>query len=120
VSVSEHQDELGVSVFNEGALSMEIGPDLERRDVRLLGELDIEVATIVETELLRLLGEPSDSVRVDLSELRYIDSIGLRCLVKAHRAAETSSTQLIFRRPSGDVARILALTKLDEVLPFDE
>jgi anti-sigma B factor antagonist len=120
VSVSEHQDGVGLSVFQEGALHMEVGASADSCAVRLRGELDIEVAPLVEAELMRLLREPRGSVTVDMSDLEYIDSIGLRCLVMAAREAEASNSRLVFRRPGGDVARILKLTRLDEALAFDE
>jgi anti-anti-sigma factor len=56
-------------------------------------------------------------VVLDLSALQFIDSEGLRCLVKAaQELAETRRLGVI--RPSSEVARLLSLTGIDEVLPF--
>ena len=118
MSVSEHQ--LGYSALSQGTLSMEVAPSTDSCDVRLRGELDIEVAPAVEAELMRLLRGPSGVVCVDLSQLEYIDSIGLRCLLRIVRASEGGDGKVTFHRPSGEVARILELTKLSDALPFNE
>jgi anti-sigma B factor antagonist len=98
---------------------MEVGSGPERRAVSLRGELDIVVAPAVEAELMRLLHSGA-GIRVDLSQLEYIDSIGLRCLLRVARASESGHGKITFHRARGEVERILELTKLSEALPFDE
>ena len=119
MSVSEHQDESAVRI-EDGALSVKVTYEEAACVAEIGGELDIEVAPMLEAELLRLLDGRAEAVRVNLHDLEYIDSIGLRCLLKVSRAAESSNRILRFSRPRGDVARIMALTKLDQALPFDE
>ena len=99
---------------------MDVAAEAARYNVGLRGELDIEVAPAVEAELMQLLRSPLGVVCVDLSELEYIDSIGLRCLLRVARASESGSGKVTFQRPGGEVARILELTKLTDALPFNE
>jgi len=53
------------------------------------GELDLATAPALETALARAFGSgESDSVVLDLRELEFIDSSGLRTLLTARRQAE--------------------------------
>lgn len=119
MSVSEHQDESAVRV-DRGTLSLEVAFEGDGCVAQIRGELDIEVAPLVEAELLRLIHERSDALSVDISALEYVDSIGLRCLLKVTQEAHSWHRQLRFSQPTGQVARILELTKVNTALPFDK
>ena len=72
------------------------------------GELDLATAP----ELERFLGErlaEGRSLRLDLRELAFMDSSGVRVLVTAHRAAEhgEGSLQIVRPREGGPVDRVL-------------
>ena len=80
VSTSHH----GVRTITEGPLKVELSPELEICLVRASGELDCINAPVLDAQLHRLLTSTElRSVILDLSELEFIDSIGVECLLKA-------------------------------------
>ena len=118
MGVPEPQDATTPRLIEGGAFRMEIGPEVDSCQVALRGELDLECVPALETELGRLLGGPLQTVTVDLSSLEFIDSTGLRCLLRATSTAAESGTQLLFLRPAGQVEQVLELTKIRQALPI--
>jgi anti-anti-sigma factor len=74
-----------------------------------IGELDIDTAPTLEHGLEQAFHSGSDSVVLDLRELEFIDSSGLRTLLTARRRAETS------RKPFSLVAGSRALERTLEI-----
>lgn len=88
-----------------------------RTVVVIRGELDLATAP----ELERVIGErldAGDDVVVDLRELGFMDSSGLRVLVAAHTRIGSGDQQfLIVRPPEGSpIARILSIAGLEREL----
>jgi anti-sigma B factor antagonist len=86
----------------------------------LRGELDLSTASKAEEELRRAeAGEP-DLLVLDLSELTFLDSTGLRLIVTAdHRAREQGRRVAVVKGPE-TVQRVFAITRLDERLDMLE
>jgi anti-sigma B factor antagonist len=88
-------------------------------EVSLYGELDASNARDLERELCRWV--QADGARktvIDLRGLAGIDSTGLAVLLRiAHRARQVGHS-VGLRRPAGQVGRMIALTGLEETLPF--
>jgi anti-anti-sigma factor len=94
------------------------GPSFEIREgvdadgvvrLALIGELDIAVADRVE-ERFRELREAGQRVRLDLSELEFIDSSGVRAIVLALKHARESGSELeVDRRISPTVERMIEI-----------
>lgn len=76
------------------------------------GELDAYSAGALE-ELLSGRDTVGD-VRVDLSGVTFIDSTGIRAIVRADNELRAAERALIIQAPSAAVMRILELTSLDE------
>lgn len=96
-------------------------PDAARAVTVLLvgGELDLDNATHVEQELLSLVPEEAEGVVADLSELRYLDSAGIRLFVEVAERLGRAGTQLVLVVPDdGPLRRVLGLVKLDEIVPI--
>jgi anti-anti-sigma factor len=88
-----------------------------RTVVLIRGELDLATAP----ELERVIGEHLDAggdVVVDLRELAFMDSSGLRVLVAAHTRTEGEEQQFLIVRPpeGGPIARILSIAGLEREL----
>ena len=58
------------------------------------------------------------SVIVDLRDLQFIDSSGIRALVRAHKRAETAGRQFCIVRDSEQIQRVFELTGLQDYLSF--
>jgi anti-anti-sigma factor len=84
--------------------------------VRLRGELDIAGAPVLERVLLRPR-TPGEHVVVDLAALRFMDSTGLRVLLRAQDAAREGHWHLELRAVPAHVRRLFAMTGLEGVLP---
>lgn len=94
------------------------GPSFEIREsadadgaarVTLIGELDIAVADGVE-ERLRLLRDAGARVRLDLSQLDFIDSSGVRAIVLGLKHARQGGHELeVDRRVSPSVGRMIEI-----------
>lgn len=70
----------------------------------------------------RILAERMDAqgrtrpLTIDLSEVRFMDSSGLRILVADHEARSGSDAQLVLMNPSPAVLRLLEITSLSDLL----
>lgn len=87
--------------------------------IRLSGELDVAGCPAIDEALLLIEGEGPGRLAIDLRGLRFIDSSGLRVIVGAHQRAVGAGRELSVLIGEGTVARAMALTKLDEVLPLE-
>ncbi len=84
--------------------------------VALTGELDIAGAARVEQELERIEQDPPATLVLDLRELAFLDSTGLRVIIAADDRAREQERRLVVVRGSATVQRIIAMTRLDERL----
>ena len=83
--------------------------------VALTGELDVSGASLVEHELDRLVSDhDAHELVIDLSELEFMDSTGLRTVVSADARAREEGRRLAVVRGPEPVDRIFSVTRLDE------
>lgn len=82
----------------------------------LTGELDIAGAGRVEQELERIEREPPATIVLDLRELAFMDSTGLRVIVAADSRARDQERRLVIVRGTDTVQRIIEMTRLHERL----
>ena len=87
--------------------------------IALTGELDLSVTPSLEEEIDRLAAE--DGVRrvvLDLRELEFMDSTGLRMVALAERKLSAADRKLALVRGRDAVQRVFAITRMDEHLCF--
>jgi anti-anti-sigma factor len=93
----------------------------DERDGRLVvtlrGELDLATSPDVEAIVLSRVREGGHVV-LDLSELEFMDSSGVRVVVAAHGAAAEAGGRLTIVRgvPGGPVQRVIEISGLEDVL----
>ena len=82
------------------------------------GELDLATAPEVEEKVLAAVRTGDTQVVIDLRQLTFMDSTGVRTIVAAHKAAEESGAELRVIRPSADnpVSRVIEISGIDEAL----
>jgi anti-anti-sigma factor len=86
--------------------------------IRLRGELDIDSAPDLQRALLR--SRPAQQrVVLDLSELKFMDSTGLRVLLRARAAAEEGRWELFMRNVPANIQRLFDMTGVHEALPSE-
>jgi anti-sigma B factor antagonist len=82
------------------------------------GELDLATAPDMEQQVLSACREGRRVVVVDLRELTFMDSTGVRTIVAAHQVAEEAGTDLRVVRPPREsaVSRVIEISGIDEAL----
>jgi anti-anti-sigma factor len=92
-----------------------------RAVVTVRGELDLATAPELETALLERLDAGSEVV-LDLRELEFMDSSGLRVLVTAHARAADGGPRFAIVRPlaGSEVAKILDIAGIEQQLDVVE
>ena len=87
--------------------------------VALHGELDLLSTADLEPELERLADEPGvDVVALDLRELEFLDSSGLRLVVLTERSLRAAGRRLVLVRGGQPVQRVFEITRMTERLEF--
>jgi anti-anti-sigma factor len=82
------------------------------------GTLDLHGAPDFDREIDRLLRGSAREILVDLRQVEFLDSIGLRSLVRAHRVALNQGVPLWVVRGGTPVTQVLRMTGLDMTLPL--
>lgn len=86
----------------------------------LSGELDIVSAPALEQRAGELLGgEVRSTVVLDLANLAFIDSTGLRAVVEVGNMCRSQGWEFALAPGPPAVQRLFEVTGLDEVLPFE-
>jgi anti-anti-sigma factor len=86
--------------------------------VALSGELDLAGAAALEQELARLEAESPDAVVLDLRDVGFMDSSGLRVIAVASQCAEQRGRRLALVPGSDQVMRVFEITRIHERLDF--
>jgi anti-anti-sigma factor len=86
--------------------------------VRLVGEFDLAGVDAFETELQRNPRSGEGTVVLDLRELTFIDSSGLRAVLMVDREARAGGGQCLIVKGPDRVNRVLELTGVEQRLEF--
>jgi anti-anti-sigma factor len=87
----------------------------------LRGEVDLHVVPELRERLTRTIDEGADYVVLDLTRVRFMDSMALGVVLGASKRLQPQGGQLRVIVPSGsDLRRIFEITMLDRVIPLDE
>jgi anti-sigma B factor antagonist len=91
----------------------------EQDVIRLSGNVDLEHSPGIRKTLLDAVAHMRN-VFVDLSEVTYIDSSGIACLVEALQSARNHDADLGLVSVSIQAMRVLELARLDMVFSIHE
>jgi anti-sigma B factor antagonist len=99
-------------MVNEQQLLIDVsrsGQDLAR--VRLIGEMDMsEEQRFADVVTNGVIADTPATVELDLSELRFMDSSGLRALLQARNTAEDLGVRLVLDDPQPTIRKVLEIT----------
>jgi anti-anti-sigma factor len=101
-----------------GNLHIRSGREDRTHVIELTGELDLTTTDGVEQELRRVELTDAHVIAIDLRELTFIDSIGMRMLFHAAMRSAQGTNRLVLIRGSRDVQRIFEICDLVRRLPF--
>jgi anti-sigma B factor antagonist len=106
-------------VSRHGQFAVESGREGDTHVVRPRGSLDLANAEPLAAELKRAEASDAREILLDLTGLEFMDSVGLRTLIEADRRSRDDGGRFRLQRGSGQVDRLLRLTGVDAILPFD-
>ena len=84
--------------------------------VAAVGELDLRTSPELEERLDRVWGSGAELVILDLRQIEFMDSTGLRVLLGAHQRAQESGRRFALVRGADQVERVLTLTGVRDLL----
>ena len=82
----------------------------------LAGEIDLSTVDDAEAELRSAIGEGNGVVAIDLREVSFLDSSGLRLLLRIHKELGEAGRRLIVVRGPRRVTRVFELTGAEKQL----
>jgi anti-sigma B factor antagonist len=102
----------------ETSLRREGGPVLEiaterRADalvLRVRGELDLACAALLERRLERVLADGDELIVLEMSEVTFMDSTGLRTLLVGAERCRAAGSELLLGEVSRQVQRLLEIS----------
>jgi anti-sigma B factor antagonist len=94
----------------------ERGRDGETAWVRPVGELDLDTAPLLEDALTAVRAQGAERLVLDLRRLRFMDSTGLRLVIRWDAAAREDGFEFAIVPGSEVVQRVIRLTGMDDQL----
>src|SRR5262245_30653447 len=85
--------------------------------ISLSGRLDIEGALKIDSEFNKAI-EGKKNVLVDLSEVTFLASLGIRTLITGAKAAANNGGKMVLLTPQPNVERVLRTSRVDTVMPI--
>jgi len=85
--------------------------------VTLSGRLDIEGALKIDSEF-NAVAEEKKKVVVDLSDVTFIASLGIRTLIIGAKAAANNGGKIVLLDPQPNVEKVLRTSRVDTVIPI--
>lgn len=86
--------------------------------VSLAGRMDIAGTAEIENQLAAVLTARSISVILDLAEVSYLASIGIRALILNARAVTRRGQRLVLAAATPAVAEVLSVSGVDQLIPL--
>jgi anti-anti-sigma factor len=84
------------------------------------GELDIATTPALEQAIAEATATPGAALVLDLRELTFMDSTGLRTLAQCNARAEPDGFTLVIWRGSRQIERVLEISGLGALLPLED
>jgi anti-sigma B factor antagonist len=95
-------------------VDVSFGPD--RVVLALHGELDLLGAPLLEEQIEKVEADTPATVVLDLQELQFVDSAGLRVILAAHERSRRQGKQFALTRGSEQVQRLFAIAGVSDHL----
>ena len=92
----------------------------DRHGVRIeaRGELDVATAPVLREQLFNDGIGLDQHITLDLSGLTFIDSCGIKEIIRTHEALNDGKVRFSLVRAGGQVAEVISITGVDEFLVF--
>jgi anti-sigma B factor antagonist len=107
-------------VSGDEHLQIDVRHERDRVVVSLQGELDLLTAPVLQAAVESAEIDGSEMLVLDLQDIRFIDSAGLRVILVAHERSQQRGQAFALSRGSAQVDRLLSIAGLDEHLRIIE
>lgn len=104
--------------MRRGELELRDEVEANRHTLVLSGELDLASSPALEEAIDQLCGDGAEEVVIDLRGLQFIDSTGIRTILRSKDTCGSRECEFALIRGSASTQRLFELTGLDEKLPF--
>ena len=84
--------------------------------LHIAGELDLATASQLGTRLEAVVDASIGDVTIDLSQVTFVDSTGLKMLVSTQRRLRAEDRRLTVRNPCGTLLRVFEVSGLGDAL----
>lgn len=84
--------------------------------LKLEGDLDPYTAPLLTAELEGVADDAIQTLELDMSGVRFLDSSGLRVLVVAYNELEPRGGEVVLAKPTANTRRVVELAGLDRSL----
>ena len=84
--------------------------------INLTGRMDATGSQEIETRFTELTSQPGLAVVVDLSQVQFLASIGIRTLLVYAKALKGHGGRMVLLKPDPGVARVLEVSGLDTLI----
>ncbi|HEX3860632.1 MAG TPA: STAS domain-containing protein [Stellaceae bacterium] len=86
--------------------------------VRLAGKLDGSAARTTEANLSQVLADSEPRVAIDMSQVDYLSSAGLRVLLLVAKKAQRAKGKLVLFDCCPNVMEVLSISGFDKLVPI--
>lgn len=88
-------------------------------DISLEGELDVSTADKLKEHLYTLVEKKMVDMKIDLTNLDYIDSTGLGVMIGVLKKLKISDKEIYIINPKDNVKKIFTITGLDKIFKVE-
>ena len=99
---------------NDLIIKKDVFPELVK--FTITGRIYSANADILEKHLEKTLEEKTFNIILNMNQVEYISSIGIRIILKTYMEAKKAGGKLEIEMPSENVRNVLKITALDEML----
>jgi len=90
-------------------------------EIAVRGDLDMRSGKLVQQALEKCFDDDAvEILSLNLAEVTFIDSMGLRVLLRARRIAQWSNRVLVLASPSPSVTRLLEVTGMNALFDLSD
>jgi len=108
------------TLVSQTPFEMETANEGETGRLRLAGELDIATVPRVEQAIDTLLAAGVARLTIDLRDIGFVDSSGLRLFIVLDQRANAEGWKLALTRPSRQALTVFRVSGVEDDLPFTE
>jgi len=80
----------------------------------LVGDLDPHTSPYLQSRIDEVLADDASAAVLDVSEVSFVDSAGLRVIADTHRRLMGTGGGLVLRNPSKGLEKLLSVTGLSD------